>query len=105
MHCDIKPANVFVDGKVGTASLRAILGDFYVSHTATGRTTTLTHAVGARAVVTHYTAGFAAPEIVYCPANTPPLRVSPSMHVFGLGCVIYAMHMHPPESTRGAVDE
>jgi hypothetical protein len=41
-HCDVKPANVFVAEEDDTSQPTAILGDFDVSHTAAGRTATLT---------------------------------------------------------------
>jgi serine/threonine protein kinase len=95
VHCDIKPANVFVDqASDGTDAPKAILGDFDVSHTASGRTATLTLALQTRGLATHYSAGYAAPEVVRTPAGQSP-RATSKLDVFGLGCVIYHMHMYP----------
>jgi hypothetical protein len=97
VHCDIKPANVFVDedaAQNGQPQPRAILGDFDVSHTASGRMATLTMALQTRGVATHYTAGYAAPEVVCAPTGRPP-RATSKLDVFGLGCVIFHMHMYP----------
>jgi serine/threonine protein kinase len=94
-HCDVKPANVFVAEEDDTLQPIAILGDFDVSHTAAGRTAT-------RGVATHYTAGYAALEVVRAPAGQPP-RATSKLDVYGLGCVIYHMHMYPrilPEPER-----
>jgi serine/threonine protein kinase len=96
VHCDIKPANVFVDEERGSgANLPcAILGDFDVSHTASGRTATLTRVLQTRGIATHYSAGYAAPELIQAPPGQPP-RATHKLDVFGLGCVIYHMHMYP----------
>ena len=94
VHCDVKPANIFVDGDQAGNSLRAVLGDFDVSHTASGRTSTLTLALQTRAVATHYSAGYAAPEVVCASAGVPP-RATHKLDVYGLGCVIFHMHMYP----------
>ena len=94
VHCDVKPANIFIDGDKRGQSLRAILGDFDVSHTASGRTSTLTLALQTRAVATHFSAGYAAPEVACAAAGAPP-RATHKLDVFGLGCVIYHMHMYP----------
>ena len=95
VHCDIKPANVFVDeADDGSGAPMAILGDFDVSHTASGRTATLTMALQTRGVATHYSTGCAAPEVVQAPSGQPP-RATSKLDVFGLGCVIFHMHMYP----------
>jgi len=101
-HCDVKPANVFVAEEDDTSQPTAILGDFDVSHTTAGRTATLTMVLQTRGVATHYTAGYAAPEVVRAPAGQPP-RATSKLDVYGLGCVIYHMHMYPrtlPEPER-----
>ena len=98
VHCDVKPANIFVDGDTdgdpATHSLRAVLGDFDVSHTASGRTSTLTMALQTRAVATHYSAGYAAPEVACASIPSPP-RATHKLDVFGMGAVIFHMHMYP----------
>jgi hypothetical protein len=77
VHCDLKPANVFVDEKKdGSGAPIAILGDFDVSHTASGRTVTLTMALQTRGLATHYSAGYAAPEVVRAPSGPPPRATS-----------------------------
>jgi serine/threonine protein kinase len=96
VHCDIKPANVFVDDEEGDLwKPIAILGDFDVSHTASGRTATMTMALQTRGIATHYSVGYAAPEVVCTPSGSPPPRATSKLDVFGLGCVIYHMHMYP----------
>jgi serine/threonine protein kinase len=102
VHCDVKPANVFVAEEDGGSMPIAILGDFDVSHTASGRMATLTMALQTRGVATHYTAGYAAPEVVRAQPGQPP-RATNKLDVYGLGCVIYHMHMYPrvlPEPER-----
>jgi serine/threonine protein kinase len=99
VHCDIKPANIFIDGQRDNDTLRAVLGDFDVSHTASSRTSTLTRSM--TRVATHYTPGYAPPEVLHASTTQPP-RVSPAIDVYSLGCVIFAMHMFPrtlPEPT------
>jgi serine/threonine protein kinase len=101
-HCDVKPANVFVADEDDTSQPTAILGDFDVSHTAAGRTATLTMVLQTQSVATHCTAGYAAPEVVWAQAGQPP-RATSKLDVYGLGCVIYHMHMYPrtlPEPAR-----
>ena len=94
VHCDVKPANIFVDGPADKAELQAILGDFDVSHTASGRTLTLTMALQTRGIATHYSEEFAAPEVVCAPQGSSP-RAMHKLDVFGLGCVLFHMHMYP----------
>jgi serine/threonine protein kinase len=102
VHCDVKPANVFVAEEEATSQPTAILGDFDVSRTAAGRTATLTMLLQTQGVATHYSAGYAAPEVVRAPSGQPP-RATSKLDVYGLGCVIYHMHMYPrtlPEPKR-----
>jgi serine/threonine protein kinase len=89
VHCDVKPTNIFVDSDDGCANVRAILGDFDVSRTASGRTASLTTALHL-----YFSSGYAAPELVHCPVDsiTPP---SHKLDIFGLGCVVFHMHMYP----------
>jgi serine/threonine protein kinase len=95
VHCNIKPANVFVDEEThGSGAPIAILGDFDVRHTAAGRTATLTMAMQKRGFAAHLSAGYVAPEVVRAPSGQPP-RTTNKLDVFALGCVIYHMHMYP----------
>jgi serine/threonine protein kinase len=96
VHCDVKPANVLIDIDDASpeCSYIAILGDFDVSHTASGRTATMTMAVQTRALATHYTAGYAAPEIVLAEPGRPP-RATHKLDIYGFGCTLYFMYMYP----------
>ena len=58
VHSDIKPANVLIDEASDcTDAPKAIMGDFDVGHTASGRTATLTLALQTRGLTAHYSAG------------------------------------------------
>lgn len=94
VHCDVKPTNIFVDSDDGCANVRAILGDFDVSRTASGRTASLTTALQTQGGRLYFTSGYAAPELVHCSVGSTSLPTH-KLDIFGLGCVIFHMHMYP----------
>ena len=91
VHCDVQPANIFVDEvKDGSGAPTVVLGDFDVSRTAPGRAAMALQTSG----IATNSVGYTAPEVMRAPSGQLP-RATSKLDVFGVGCVIYHMHMYP----------